>query len=99
MVAPQDREVAANVREGSFFNILDPGAEIPQRHLVLRLAGYRTGMAPDTAPIIDDESKIHDSNPIPDKAVAPESEVYPQWCMFATVGTLDLRLTVLGTVT
>src|SRR5207245_7452612 len=46
----------AGVRKGAFLNVFDPGAKDSDRDIVLLLARYRAGMAPDTAVMIDYEA-------------------------------------------
>jgi hypothetical protein len=55
VVAAQHREVAADVREAPLLDVLDPGAEVPDRDGVLLLAGDRAGVAADALPVVDDE--------------------------------------------
>ena len=59
VIAPHNREQPPCVRERTLFNVLDPSAIDPDRHLMLRLARHRTGVAADTLPVIDDKAEIH----------------------------------------
>jgi hypothetical protein len=56
MVATHHAEMAAGVRKLTFFNVLDPGAEDPERDVMLFLAGDRARMTPDAAVVIDNEA-------------------------------------------
>src|SRR6266581_8780136 len=50
VVATIDQEIAARVRKLALLNILDPRAIDANRHIMLRLAGHRTGMTSNTLP-------------------------------------------------
>ena len=62
MVAAQNRKEALSVRERPLFYILYPGPVHTNGHLMFGLAGYRTGVAANTFPVIDEEPEVHLSN-------------------------------------
>ncbi len=59
MVAPVHGEIAPVVGKGTFLHIFHVRPVDPYRYLMLRLAGYRTGVAADALAVIDDEAVIH----------------------------------------
>ena len=59
VVAPHDPEVARGVREFALFDVLDPGPEYSDGHLMFLFARDRAGVTPDTPVLIDDESVAH----------------------------------------
>jgi hypothetical protein len=63
MVAAQDREVATHVGEGSLLHVLDPRAKLPERHLMLGLAGDCACMASDAPPVINHKAVFHSDVP------------------------------------
>ena len=52
LVAPQHGEVALHGRELADLGVLDPGAEVADRHLVLGLAGDGARVATDAATLV-----------------------------------------------
>src|SRR5690606_33871988 len=52
VVAPHHREVAGGVGERTAVDVLDPGTELADRHLVLRLARDGAGVAPDAGALV-----------------------------------------------
>ena len=59
VVAARHLEMAADVGIDAGLHVLDPGAVDAQRHLVLRLARGRAGMAADAFAVVDDEAVVH----------------------------------------
>ena len=59
VVAPEHGEVPARVGILSFFDVFDPGAIHADGDVVLFFAGNRTGMAADTAMLINEKSVAH----------------------------------------
>ena len=59
MVAAHDGEQSPRIGKGALFDLLDPRAVYPQRHIMLRLASHCTGMAPDAFSVVDDKSVAH----------------------------------------
>ena len=53
VVTTIDQEIAARVRKLALLNILDPRAIDANRHIMLRLAGHRTGMTPNTLSLVN----------------------------------------------
>src|SRR5581483_4014758 len=64
VLAALDREVAAGARELPLLHVLHPGAELPHRHLVLRLTGHRTRVAANTRPLVDHEAVLRHPRPV-----------------------------------
>lgn len=63
MVASHDGEEPFGVRPSPLLDVLDPGAVNAKRHIVLGLARNRTGVATDTARLVDDESVFQNLAP------------------------------------
>ena len=59
MIAAVHRKDPPVVGEGALLHIFHMGSVDPQRHVVLRLAGHRAGMAPDAGAVVDYEAVIH----------------------------------------
>jgi len=59
VVTSHHAEMTAGVREFTFLDVLDPGAEYPHWNLMLLFARHRTGVTADTSVLIDDESVAH----------------------------------------
>src|SRR5207245_11046568 len=59
VIAAHDGEVAPRIRERPLLDVLDPGAVDSERHLVLFLAGDRTGVAANALPLVDHETVTH----------------------------------------
>ena len=60
VVAPHDGEVPGRVRIGPLLDVLHPGPVDAEGHLVLGLARDRAGVAPDTLPVVYDETVLHE---------------------------------------
>jgi hypothetical protein len=59
VVATENAKVPAGMRKFPFFDILHPSSEDPHRDLVFLFAGHSTGVATDTAFLIDDKAVTH----------------------------------------
>jgi hypothetical protein len=59
VIAAQDCEVPARVREGALLDVLYPGAEDAERHLVLGLARDGARVASDALRLVEDEAVAH----------------------------------------
>jgi hypothetical protein len=64
VVASHDPEVTRVVRVLAGVDILYPGAELADGHLVLGLAGHRAGVTSDAGALVDRESISHVHRPI-----------------------------------
>src|SRR5579859_4858378 len=53
VVAAVHQKITARVRKLALLNVLDPRAIDANRHIMLRLAGNRTGMTTNTLPLIN----------------------------------------------
>ena len=58
MIAACHLKTAAHIRVGARFNILDPCAIHPERHLIFRLARCGTGVASNALTLVDQKSII-----------------------------------------
>jgi hypothetical protein len=59
VVAPHHAEVARRVGKFALFDMLYPGTEYSNGHLVLLFAGDRARVTPNTPVLIDDKSVAH----------------------------------------
>ena len=59
MIAAHHAEVAAGVRERTFFDVLYPGPKYPDRHLVLLFARHRASMTANTSILVDYKAIAH----------------------------------------
>src|SRR5262249_47248153 len=59
VVAAQNREVTTDLGIRPVLDVLHPRAEVPDRDIVLRLAGDRAGVAADAAVVVDEEAVLH----------------------------------------
>jgi hypothetical protein len=59
VVTAGDLKVAACIRVGACFDILNPGAIYTERYLIFTFTGCRTGVATNTLAIIDNEAVVH----------------------------------------
>jgi hypothetical protein len=59
MVAAEHGKYPARIGEGSFFDLLDPGAKNTYRHFVFAFASSRTGMTAYTFPVVNNKSIFH----------------------------------------
>jgi hypothetical protein len=65
VVAAVDQKITARVWELALLNVLDPRAINTNRHIMLRLAGHRAGMTPDTLSLVNDKCILrHSSFPL-----------------------------------
>ena len=62
MIAAEDAEMTARIRERALFDVFDPGAEDADGDLMLFLAGHRAGVTPDTSVLVDDKTVWHGVN-------------------------------------
>jgi len=59
MITPHDGKQSPGVRKDAFFNLFDPGSIDADRHVMLRFAGCRTGVAANTFSIVNYKSVSH----------------------------------------
>ncbi|HTL30706.1 MAG TPA: hypothetical protein VL282_15860, partial [Tepidisphaeraceae bacterium] len=59
VIASLHHEHAANVGKESLLDVFDRRAKVPDRDVVFRFARDCTGMTPNTALVINDESVLH----------------------------------------
>src|SRR5262249_13316993 len=59
VVTSHHPEMAANVGELAFLDVLDPGAKPPHRNLMFLLARHRAGVTANTSVLIDNKPVAH----------------------------------------
>jgi len=58
VVAPQDPEMAANIRKLAALDVLHPGPKHPELDAVLDLAGNGAGVTANAFALVDDERAL-----------------------------------------